>query len=527
MLTLLEDSTTIKIVAGDKCLVLNRSTGYGSIGSFQPAINQKGVEFHGIYGLINLRKHSYIMCVTRSKKIGNIFSKDVFEIQKVRYIKFQTLNTKANDRKDIKKLNYFFKQPGLYYSEYPIYKSYVDENCHEIDFYFNYSLQKNFKECFKIEVDEIVLRCMQGYFKNEFVKNINYAMISRRCWRNVGMRFMQRGCDKKGFVANFVESEQIMHELENKEGVFANIVSFVQVRGSIPLKWKNKIAFKLNPTMIVEETEIMKEADQIFRKHYKNLFYVNLIQNKNLEKGINDIYKREMLKNNISCINFDYKNKGLAKCVKTRTQFVKDLDDIIDTFGITANLDTKQSGIIRTNCIDCLDRTNIVQFLIGNEVLKTLLEKIGVDEHKQFYDLNRTFWYENGNILSIQYSGTPSLQSQVITNGQPSISGKLRDGYFSLKRYALNRFYHGNLQDGYQLATGNFVNLKRKPRLRINNKIYFTFFLLTMCLFHYLTNGKRSEKHFFTYGNITIFLGFFTFYLIFFDCFINYPQFIE
>jgi hypothetical protein len=30
---------------------------------------------------------------------------------------------------------------------------------------------------------------------------------------------------------------------------------------------------------------------------------------------------------------------------------------------------TQQNGILRTNCIDCLDRTNLAQFYIGNNVL--------------------------------------------------------------------------------------------------------------------------------------------------------------
>lgn len=37
-----------------------------------------------------------------------------------------------------------------------------------------------------------------------------------------------------------------------------------------------------------------------------------------------------------------------------------------------------QSGICRTNCIDCLDRTNAAQFSIGKKVLGHQLHSLGV-----------------------------------------------------------------------------------------------------------------------------------------------------
>ena len=38
----------------------------------------------------------------------------------------------------------------------------------------------------------------------------------------------------------------------------------------------------------------------------------------------------------------------------------------------------RQSGVVRTNCIDCLDRTNVAQFCIGRCVLKQQLAALGV-----------------------------------------------------------------------------------------------------------------------------------------------------
>lgn len=39
----------------------------------------------------------------------------------------------------------------------------------------------------------------------------------------------------------------------------------------------------------------------------------------------------------------------------------------------------KQTGVVRTNCLDCLDRTNYVQSRVALEVLKSMLEKFTSD----------------------------------------------------------------------------------------------------------------------------------------------------
>lgn len=38
-----------------------------------------------------------------------------------------------------------------------------------------------------------------------------------------------------------------------------------------------------------------------------------------------------------------------------------------------------QNGVMRTNCLDCLDRTNLIQTKIAYDVLNTILTKCGFD----------------------------------------------------------------------------------------------------------------------------------------------------
>mgnify|MGYP006354395365 FL=1 len=38
-----------------------------------------------------------------------------------------------------------------------------------------------------------------------------------------------------------------------------------------------------------------------------------------------------------------------------------------------------QNGVMRTNCLDCLDRTNLIQTKIALDILNTILIKCGFD----------------------------------------------------------------------------------------------------------------------------------------------------
>lgn len=62
---------------------------------------------------------------------------------------------------------------------------------------------------------------------------VKVTLIARRSRYRVGTRHWRRGVDNQGFVANFVESEQIV------EAGTGEISSFVQVRGSIPVPWSH------------------------------------------------------------------------------------------------------------------------------------------------------------------------------------------------------------------------------------------------------------------------------------------------
>lgn len=102
----------------------------------------------------------------------------------------------------------------------------------------------------------------------------------------------------------------------------------------------------------------------------------------------------------------------------------------------------QQQGVFRVNCIDCLDRTNVVQTAIARVVLVTQLTKLGLipPEHELPADLGTVFqglWANNGDALSRQYAGTNALKGDFTRTGERNFSGLMKDGMNSASRYYL------------------------------------------------------------------------------------------
>ena len=82
-----------------------------------------------------------------------------------------------------------------------------------------------------------------------------------------------------------------------------------------------------------------------------------------------------------------------------------------------------QRGVIRTNCIDSLDRTNFAQTMIGFKVLLRQLNKLGVTYGVPPTNLKSTLFntivnmYNTlGDVISMQYGGSIAHHSQLQKN---------------------------------------------------------------------------------------------------------------
>lgn len=74
-----------------------------------------------------------------------------------------------------------------------------------------------------------------------------------------------------------------------------------------------------------------------------------------------------------------------------------------------------QKGVFRVNCIDCLDRTNVVQTAIAKAIMELQFSKLGLIPPDGSLPANirqifQSLWANNGDIISKQYAGTNALK---------------------------------------------------------------------------------------------------------------------
>ncbi|XP_041645213.1 phosphatidylinositide phosphatase SAC2 [Cheilinus undulatus] len=282
------------------------------------------------------------------------------------------------------------------------------------------------------------------------------ALISRRSRHRAGMRYKRRGVDTDGHVANYVETEQLIH-------VHSHTLSFVQTRGSVPVFW-SQAGYRYNPRPRIEKGE--KETIKYFAAHfeqqlqlYKKQVIVNLVDQGGREKIIGDAYLKQVLlynNPNLTYVSFDFHEhcRGMKfENVQILTDAISDIiTDMKWAWVDQAGVICKQEGIFRVNCMDCLDRTNVVQAAIARVVMEQQLKKLGVMPPEQplplkCYRIYQIMWANNGDTISRQYAGTAALKGDFTRTGERKLAGVMKDGVNSANRYYLNRF-----RDAYRQA---------------------------------------------------------------------------
>jgi len=124
---------------------------------------------------------------------------------------------------------------------------------------------------------------------------------------------------------------------------------------------------------------------------------------------------------------------------------------------------SRQTAVVRTNCMDCLDRTNVVQSMLGRYVLTRQLIDLGylregeeAEEDQAFEHLFRNVWADNADVVSKSYSGTGALKTDFTRLGVRTRKGMLQDLSNSCTRYVMNNFLDGPRQDAFDLILGTY-----------------------------------------------------------------------
>ncbi|KAI0598970.1 putative SAC1 protein [Biscogniauxia sp. FL1348] len=296
-------------------------------------------------------------------------------------------------------------------------------------------------------------------------------------------------------------------KLGGSEGREMQIMSYVQTRGSVPVYWAEINSLKYTPKLQVRAIETAfpaakKHFDEQIRIYGDN-YLVNLVNQKGREKRIKDAYEQMVQKlvtspsektksdllsdekfhviepttskqeyDRLHYVYFDFHHETKGLQMHRAMMLVDKLHDALIAqqyfrgVDMPANggLETRnsQTSVVRTNCMDSLDRTNVVQSMLARWTLDRMFVDLGLLQKGETFStadpafefLFRNLWADNADTVSKAYSGTGAMKTDLTRLGKRTKAGTFQDGKVAVMRYYLNNFRDGPRQDAYDLFLG-------------------------------------------------------------------------
>ncbi|CAH8609674.1 unnamed protein product [Schistosoma rodhaini] len=486
---------------------------------------------YGIWGLVRLVSGFYLIVIKERERVGEIFGNTIFKITKSVILPFARSLLHLTD---IQADTRFTWNKSLL-NEWESMLNSTSSFKHKQTAGWN-----RFDYCVPIIQGYVGIISYPESLSDILKGNLVYSLISRRSVHRTGTRFNTRGIDGEGNCANTVETEQLVD-------ISGHRFSFVQLRGSVPIYWSQRPNLRYKPAVLVggsqlsssithspnlTDNEIGKNLEaiqaNIARQHFHSLIYdygygrqtiINLLDQKGMERDLGHAYAMAVLpldEKEVKYESFDFHRE----CGSTRwdrlgillehliPELLRSKQLHID-MNNSATIITRQTGTFRSNCIDCLDRTNVVQSMLSWCALEQAMIEISILQGtvSRTADASTTsplshlwpgfglrfksIWANNADYCSLQYAGTPALKTDFTRTGKRTFYGILMDGYYSIIRYYLNNFNDGFRQDSMHLLLGQYKvmdvngNLKSlhgpggPPRRRLKNadSEWFTQFL--------------------------------------------------
>ncbi|KAH9981344.1 SacI homology domain-containing protein [Lactifluus volemus] len=292
-----------------------------------------------------------------------------------------------------------------------------------------------------------ILPLVQGFFQDpglpdpEDTTHVEYIIMSRRSRDRAGLRYQRRGIDDEAHVANFVETETIARV--DRENV-TNVFSYVQIRGSIPLFWTQSSAGLKPPPQLSPDATHEQNLKALTRHFQRTLptygphIIVNLAEQHGREGVITDAYRKYV--EEVTLPDVEYEN--ISKLV---TQLERSFESQGFLWISDQRMLSRQQGLFRVNCIDCLDRTNVVQSAFARRVLNRQLLALAILNpsdhiHTEMDVAFNDVWANNGDAISRSYAGTSALKVSDRSTGKRDLGGLLHDGINSLARVYTSTF---------------------------------------------------------------------------------------
>ncbi|XP_078256020.1 polyphosphoinositide phosphatase isoform X2 [Rhinoraja longicauda] len=302
------------------------------------------------------------------------------------------------------------------------------------------------------------------------------TLIARRSCKFAGTRFLKRGANCEGDVANEVETEQIIHDASVMSFSAGSYSSYVQVRGSVPLYWSQDISTMMpKPPITLDQADPFAHVaalhfDQMLQRFGSPIIILNLVK------------KREKRKHERIL------SEALFSAVTYLNQFLP------PEYGIHY-IAWDMAKYTKSKLCNVLDRLN----LIAEDVVK----KTGFFvNHPDFYSnplrphdrLFEELYEDHGDTLSLQYGGSQLVHRVKTYRKIAPWTQHSKDIMQTLSRYYSNAFSDADRQDSINLFLGVFQPSEGKSHLWELPTDYYLHHKNTVALL----SPKRSYTHWWT-----------------------------
>ncbi|WBW71764.1 inositol-polyphosphate 5-phosphatase [Schizosaccharomyces osmophilus] len=310
----------------------------------------------------------------------------------------------------------------------------------------------------------LLLRCFRGYVESYDNSIFAMAIISKLSSYGSKQTYPPSGLDDDAFCSLFVETEFVVQA--NKK-----LASFLQIRGTVPCFWEQEYSSWYGPNVSFTTSE--KASQGPFNRHfvklqraYKKIYVLDLLDDGKVEGPLKEAFKHHLILLPFPVVTkqFHYsldtsKSNFEASFIRFVQDTLKDMSFHIQNF----DSDTPscvQNGVIRTNDIDCLGRTNLAQWKISETILKDLFSSVNTELSDGIRELHGHLWSNNGDVIAKLVTGVGSIGSSISRRGYSSFSGSLSDLTKTFGRMYFGRFPDEETQNTILYLLGAFVGQK-------------------------------------------------------------------
>lgn len=487
----------------------------------------------GILGFVRFLEGYYIVLITKRRKIATIGYHSVYKIEdtaciyipcdgpsknpdEMRYLKlFQSIDLSSNfyftysyDLTNSLQHNMCPHKnlvPGYKVNNPDLISGYGVSNFVNRKFVWNNKLLEPMEQ---ILHPDWILYVTHGFISQSSVcvygKPVYLTVLARRSAQYAGTRFLKRGSNFQGNVANEVETEQIVFDSSVSCFRRGRFTSFVQMRGSVPAHWSQDIAKMVpKPPIGIDLSDPYAETSG---KHFGDLLWrfgspivvINLVkkrEKKRHESILTEEYTMAIKtlnqflppKHKIVYVGFDMSRTNKTKEENVMVKLAGISEEVFKKTGFfmsfreskcklpndeeePKNLEgfgKKQTGLVRINCVDCLDRTNTAQFALGKCALSHQLRALGLlsasselEFESDVIRMLEELYEDHGDTLALQYGGSQLVHRINTYRKTAPWTSQGNDIMQTLSRYYSNTFSDADKQNAINLFLGMFSPMK-------------------------------------------------------------------